>query len=193
VSTVVRTAKVPQRPLKFLLVGWEFVLLYLMSTLHIRPYDDTIDFIHIFRMNCNPEAMRYIRPVETEEAPVRARVNHMLAHKADSPNMGMMMIENAETGEIVGNMVIRHANWDVTREVEIGYVIDPVHWGKGYATQSVELLLAYARRCAINHLVAFTAEANGASNRVLEKCGFRLMGKEMIYEVECLKWELHLA
>lgn len=159
----------------------------------IRPYDDQHDFIHIYKMNCNPEAMRYIRPAETEEAPVRARVNHMLAHKANCPNMGMMMIENAETGEIVGNMVIRHANWDATREVEIGYVIDPIHWGKGYATRSLELLINYARQHGIHHLVAFTAEANGASNRVLEKCGFVLTGKEVIYEADCLKWELHVA
>lgn len=160
------------------------------SMLSLRPYNDEIDFPEIYKLNCDPEAMRYIRTPETEEASVRARVNITLEYSEKNAGFGIFMIINDETGAIVGNMILRHANWDNTGAVEIGYVINPKSWGNGYATQAIKLLIEYAKtRHNCTFMVAFTDANNGASNRVLEKNGFVCVGEEYIYEWNCLRWE----
>jgi RimJ/RimL family protein N-acetyltransferase len=51
----------------------------------------------------------------------------------------------------------------------VGYWIDRAHWGAGVASRALELLLREVTR---RPLVATAATSNGASLRVLRKCGF---------------------
>jgi RimJ/RimL family protein N-acetyltransferase len=51
----------------------------------------------------------------------------------------------------------------------VGYWIDRAHWGKGIASRALHLLL---REVTKRPLVATAATSNGASLRVLQKCGF---------------------
>ena len=51
----------------------------------------------------------------------------------------------------------------------VGYWIDRAHWGRGVASRALEKLL---REVAQRPLVAVAATGNGASIRVLQKCGF---------------------
>ncbi|KAJ5211177.1 hypothetical protein N7491_010997 [Penicillium cf. griseofulvum] len=72
---------------------------------------------------------------------------------------------------------------------EIGYAVHPSCWGKGYATEALQLMLKMwwnlARRrvdgedaCAGEAEKAFALceKRNAASCRVLEKCGFKIVG-----------------
>lgn len=66
-------------------------------------------------------------------------------------------------------------NWGIG---EVGYYVDPDAQGRGYATEAVGLLVAYAfeqRRLA--KLYANSLARNEASCRVLEKNGFREEGR----------------
>ncbi len=51
----------------------------------------------------------------------------------------------------------------------VGYWIDRAYWGLGIASRALHLLL---REVATRPLVAAAATSNGASLRVLQKCGF---------------------
>jgi RimJ/RimL family protein N-acetyltransferase len=51
----------------------------------------------------------------------------------------------------------------------VGYWIDRAHWGMGIASRALELLL---REVTKRPLFATAATSNGASLRVLQKCGF---------------------
>ena len=55
----------------------------------------------------------------------------------------------------------------------VGYWIDRAYWGMGVASRALELLLG---EVATRPLVATAATSNGASLRVLEKCGFVVEG-----------------
>ena len=54
-------------------------------------------------------------------------------------------------------------------EDHVGYWIDRAFWGQGIASRALHLLL---REVAARPLVATVATSNGASLRVLQKCGF---------------------
>lgn len=62
--------------------------------------------------------------------------------------------------------------------VEIAYGIAPEHQSRGYATEAAEALTAFALRAAgVKVVRAHTLPVKNASSRVLEKCGFRLVGE----------------
>jgi ribosomal-protein-alanine N-acetyltransferase len=63
---------------------------------------------------------------------------------------------------------------DVYRiNAEIGYWIGEPHWGKGYATEAIKLLVDYAfHELNLLRVYAYVFEYNTASMQVLEKVGF---------------------
>ena len=68
-------------------------------------------------------------------------------------------------GEVAGNVVV----FDYEGRREVGYWIGRAFWGKGVATSALRAFLAEVTERPI---YAGVAEANVASIRVLEKCGF---------------------
>ena len=71
-------------------------------------------------------------------------------------------------------------------EAEIGYGIVPSRQGRGYATEAVQAMLAMAwADSRVRTVVAGTDPGNAASQRVLEKAGFRRVsaGDEFRYQL----------
>jgi RimJ/RimL family protein N-acetyltransferase len=79
-------------------------------------------------------------------------------------------------GGLIGTVTLD--TWDRTnRHAEIGFVLHPSEWGKGYAGEAVRAVLA----CGFDALDLHRVEAeldprNGASARLLERLGFRYEG-----------------
>ena len=64
---------------------------------------------------------------------------------------------------------------------DLGYWLGEPFWGNGYATEAARAAIdfAFAER-GLARLVAGCRIANGASRRVLEKCGFQYSGDAMM-------------
>ena len=61
-------------------------------------------------------------------------------------------------------------------EVYIGYIINPLYWKNGYATEAAQALIDYTTTSSkITRIKATCDVLNIASQRVLEKCGFKLI------------------
>lgn len=70
----------------------------------------------------------------------------------------------------VGSMILHEG----AESGEIGYWLGEPFWGKGYATQAAEQLVAYAfQTLALKQVYAYVFAFNKASKRVLEKVGFQ--------------------
>ncbi|MEY2562271.1 MAG: [ribosomal protein S5]-alanine N-acetyltransferase [Verrucomicrobiota bacterium] len=76
--------------------------------------------------------------------------------------------------------------------VEISYGIVPAYRGRGYATEAAQILIARAVVSGhVNTLQAHTLPEHNASTKVLEKCGFKLVGEVMHPEDGLIwRWEL---
>lgn len=60
---------------------------------------------------------------------------------------------------------------------QIGYWLSPNHWGKGLMTEAVQTMVdSFFQLTEENILIASTRLINPASQRILEKCGFRYEG-----------------
>ena len=77
----------------------------------------------------------------------------------------------ADGGVVVGTI----GSWDADDGREVTYWLGREHWGKGYATRA---LAEYLRDVEPTRpLFGVCAHDNVGSRRVLEKCGFRLVGE----------------
>jgi RimJ/RimL family protein N-acetyltransferase len=74
-------------------------------------------------------------------------------------------------GDVAGNVV----SFVRSGEREVGYWIGKNYWGRGVATQALSEFLDHVEA---RPLYGHVARHNGASIRVLQKCGFRISGEE---------------
>ncbi len=87
-------------------------------------------------------------------------------------------------GEIVGQVRLQFANSKVSpgieaHDAEISYWLGRPYWGKGMMSEIVGLFTQMSlRRTLLKSLSAWVKESNSASIRVLEKCGYRYLGRK---------------
>jgi len=74
-------------------------------------------------------------------------------------------------GQVAGNIVC----WEGSGKWEVGYWIGKEYWGKGIATKALLLFLGFVKT---RPLFAHVAKHNIGSLRVLEKCGFTVIGED---------------
>ena len=101
--------------------------------------------------------------------PARDRTAHTVHWQkilADDSAIARAIVEQ---GEVVGNV----GSWVADGERLIGYWIGREHWGRGLATRAVADLVAEIAERPVH---ACVVEHNRASIRVLEKCGFEVVG-----------------
>ena len=70
---------------------------------------------------------------------------------------------------------------------EVGYGLNPRYEGHGFMTEALEAFLAFGRSLGIERVLADTRRDNLKSQRVLRRCGFRLLRED-----ENLWWEKEL-
>jgi len=86
--------------------------------------------------------------------------------RADDTVLALVVVVD---DDVVGTI----GSWGDPGEREVTYWIGRSYWGKGIATAALEALLAVDRSRPVH---AHVASDNIASRRVLEKCGFRVIG-----------------
>jgi ribosomal-protein-alanine N-acetyltransferase len=76
--------------------------------------------------------------------------------------------------------------------VEIAYAILPQHQGRGYATAAARAMVDYAFRSEeVRMVIAHTLPDGAASQRVLQKAGFRHVG-EVVDPEDGLVWRFEI-
>lgn len=83
------------------------------------------------------------------------------------------------SGEIVGFL----NDVEMTQgTVELGYVIHPDHWSKGYATAALRMAIADLGCEGMEYLICGAFAENRASQRVMEKAGMTRMERTDVIE-----------
>lgn len=97
--------------------------------------------------------------------------------------------DHAIVGRIALSQIFRRS----FQNANVGYAVDEKAAGNGFATEALRLLLERAfRGLGLHRIQAGTMIANIASQRVLEKCGFRREGVAERYLLVNGVWEDHV-
>lgn len=122
-------------------------------------------------LHADERVMRTMGGTATPEES-RAWIERNLRHGGE-PGLGIFVFRERGTGAFVGRGAIRRIEIGGSEEVEVGYAVAAERWGRGLATEMAQGLVAYAEQRGLAGLVAYTEPTNAASQRILEKVGFR--------------------
>jgi len=140
------------------------------ARLVLRPFR-LADFESYAAMCANPEVMRYIDDVQDRESAFRsfcASLGHW-----EVRGYGPWALEESATGSVIGRAGLFH--WERFPSIEVGYLLEPSAWGKGYATEAAERSIRFAREVVrARGVVSLIQPDNTASIRVVEKLGAKL-------------------
>jgi ribosomal-protein-alanine N-acetyltransferase len=123
-----------------------------------------------------PEVTRYSN---WPEAPTYDQANEWTRNPAELFPSGKgcaWVIAERSSGAFIGAVRFNYFYWE-SRVGGIGYEAHPDYWGRGLTTEALRAVFTYGHRAfALNQIEAWTLPGNDASDRVLEKAGFRFEG-----------------
>ena len=92
------------------------------------------------------------------------------------PEIGHVVIAK-HVRDIIGYCQVAHDVGDKDYFLNIGYWFGEEYWGKGFATETVRIVLDFMQvnKWTKYRVLASVAPENAPSRRVLEKCGFVLL------------------
>ncbi len=127
------------------------------------------DAVAMHRIMIDPVAMRFWstlphESLEQTEAWVRSEV-------AAPPELSDDFVVTRD-GALIGKL----GCW---RLPEIGFIFNPVAWGRGYATEAMSAFVARRRALGSTELTADVDPRNAASLQLLRKVGFEETGRAM--------------
>lgn len=130
------------------------------------------DAADLFRIEGNPDVMRYIRPPAVDASQSLARIQQEIIYNQSYPGLGLCACFEKENETYIGLAKIKHI--DPTDDIEVGYAFVPEAWGKGYATELTKAAIEYLQtNFASRRIIAFIQAENANSRKVLEKSGMK--------------------
>lgn len=136
-----------------------------------------------FRPTDGPALHGYLsRPGAVEFEPYgtvgRTQADEWAARRASDPAFWAICLRPGD--ELIGNLWLARVPPDAWRTWELGYVLHPVHWGRGYATEAATRLLGECfDTWGAHRVLAHCDVQNSASWRLLERLGFRREGHQL--------------
>lgn len=124
------------------------------------------------------------------EAYQRAVIREAVDSRANGA--GYMFAVLSDCHKIIGRVALSGVFRGAFQSCFIGYFIDSHFTGRGYGTWATEQVVRFAfERAGLHRVEASVMPCNMASQRVLEKCGFRREGLARRYLKIQGKWEDH--
>ncbi|MCC6297949.1 MAG: GNAT family N-acetyltransferase [Anaerolineales bacterium] len=136
----------------------------MFPSLFLRPVTDS-DLPTLYEQQLDPEATAMAAFPSRHEETFYAHAKKIMA------NESVIFKAIVFDGQVAGSIV----SWEMEGHREVGYWIGKEFWGKGIATRA---LGEYVKIVTARPLFAHVAKHNIGSKRVLEKCGFVVIGED---------------
>ncbi|MDE3252784.1 MAG: GNAT family N-acetyltransferase [Bacteroidota bacterium] len=148
-------------------------ILFETERMVVQRFTDA-DADYFYRVNGDPDVMRFIRAPKTREASDAFLQENIHLYK-DGSTLGRFAVFHKTDHRFLGSFSFLYLSGE--HDFHLGYALLPEEWGKGFATELVMAGIAhFFRHTACEAVFAITETENTASRKVLEKNGFRLSG-----------------
>jgi ribosomal-protein-alanine N-acetyltransferase len=128
--------------------------------------------VELAEMNRDERVMVWLGGAAASLEETRSWIEEKAAHWRRY-GFGVWVLDDAQTGALVGRAGLRHTDVQGVDEVELLYALRPEFWGRGLATEAGAALLGIAFSVLdVPSVVAYTLPDNVRSRRVIEKLGF---------------------
>jgi RimJ/RimL family protein N-acetyltransferase len=140
----------------------------------------TADAQGAFAIYGRDDVMRWLGPQPRVAVPsleqMQVRLDAMAERAAIEPDYGLWPLELRSSGELIGAVLLQPLPGGA--EVEIGWHLNPDHWGHGYATEAARgaIALAFGAR-GLDRVVAVVDPDNIRSLAVCHRLGMTHLGQ----------------
>jgi RimJ/RimL family protein N-acetyltransferase len=143
----------------------------------LREFSES-DWAAILAYQSDPLYLRYYEWTERTPEGAREFVHMFLAQQRKDPRVKYQLaVVLKATGQLIGSCGIRMQSADA-HGADIGYELDPRHWGQGYATEAARAIVQFGfTRFQLHRIWSWCIADNVGSARVLEKLGMRQEGR----------------
>ncbi|BAY09222.1 GNAT family N-acetyltransferase [Calothrix sp. NIES-2098] len=126
----------------------------------------------LYRMHQNLKVMATLGGIRSDEETRLFIFNNL--HHWEQYGFGLWVFRDRVNRQFVGRAGLRNTHVDGKEEVELAYALMAEFWGKGLATEMGDKILTIGFDLLnISEVVCFTLTMNRASQRVMEKLGFK--------------------
>lgn len=143
--------------------------------LEVRRYTPG-DFELVYRLHRDERVMRYAGGPLDRARSEKMFEERILRYYDERPGLGCWATFERATGECVGMHLLNNIRGEEL--IQVGYLLYPESWGRGYATEMAVRVLRYGYEdLRLPQLVAITDIPNVESQNVLLKSGLRRHGE----------------
>ena len=116
------------------------------------------------------------RPAASAGA-MRASLERTIARNARQPQYGLWALERRGCGAVIGAVLLVPLDGG-DGEIEVGWHLNPEHWGQGYATEAGRGALGHAfGACGLTEVLAVVYPENARSLAVCRRLGMTHLGQ----------------
>ncbi len=136
------------------------------------------DVDNLVALDSDPDVMRFINGGIPTPRDVIARdiLPRFLSYYERFDGYGFWAVIEKSTGDFLGWFHFRPPDFTKPDDVELGYRLRKVAWGKGYGTEGSRALIRKGfTALGVERVFASTYQDNAASRRVMEKAGLTLV------------------
>jgi RimJ/RimL family protein N-acetyltransferase len=143
--------------------------------LRIRRFRDD-DLEAYFAIRNSPEVATFEGEYTLERG--RTLIESMQDKELGAPGWFQFALEEKSSGELIGDMAFNFI--ELPQTAEMGYSLTRSYWSKGLAFEATAKILELAfTKLELHRVMAYTAQANQRSQRLLERHRFRLEGQTL--------------
>jgi RimJ/RimL family protein N-acetyltransferase len=136
------------------------------------------DWTAVMGYQSDPRYLRYYEWTGRTPEAVQEFVGMFLDHQRTTPRTKFQLaITLKNDGLLIGNCGIRQDRAGA-RQADVGYELDPEHWGNGYAFEAARAMVAFAYTdLGVHRVWSWCVADNLRSAHLLEKLGMQLEGR----------------
>lgn len=142
------------------------------------------------------EVMKFISGKACTEEEAKEKWQKIMTANSMDDILGYFSVRRTNGNEVLGLAKLLYYGSEKgltegkqTGTVEVGYALFSEFWRKGYASEITEFFTDFAKSYdEIKEVIAIINPENGASRRVLEKCGYTLYSTELFNGTSPSEW-----
>lgn len=135
-----------------------------------------MDAAAIYAYSTKPEAYRFAdHPPHASVYDSEEMIQRFIEWQFDMPRRNLVLgitLKNSPR-QLIGDIALTTTD-DKSQEAELGFMLDPAHWNKGYGTEAAAAMLSYGfTRCGWEKITASCHKDNAASVALLKRIGLK--------------------
>lgn len=146
------------------------------------------DIAEAAKIYAKPEVMDGNIPGGTWTAERTAQIIERMRELDTEMDFGFYPVILRESGALIGHCGL--GPLERSGEIEVAYVLDSTHWGRGYASEAARAVVAHGFESAgLERIVAVAFPHNERSFAVMRRIGMTLVGPAQHFGSTVIKYE----